>query len=252
MAGLYPAGVICEVVAEDGTMARLPQLREIAAQFGLTIASVADLIAHRRRTEKLVQRVATAKLPTRFGMFIAHAYRSLVDPDEQVALVCGDVTTGEPVLVRVHSECLTGDVFGSLRCDCGEQIELAMDLIAQEERGVFLYMRQEGRGIGFHNKLRAYALQDQGMDTVEANNSLGFATDLREYGVGAQILADLGVTRLRLLTNNPRKVVGLQGYGITVEETVPIIAPPNPHNRHYLETKQRKMGHRLGIEEIVS
>jgi 3,4-dihydroxy 2-butanone 4-phosphate synthase/GTP cyclohydrolase II len=252
MAGLYPAGVICEVVAEDGTMARLPQLREIAAQFGLMIASVADLIAHRRRTEKLVQRVATAKLPTRFGMFIAHAYRSLVDPDEQVALVCGDVTTGEPVLVRVHSECLTGDVFGSLRCDCGEQIELAMDLIAQEERGVFLYMRQEGRGIGFHNKLRAYALQDQGMDTVEANNSLGFATDLREYGVGAQILADLGVTRLRLLTNNPRKVVGLQGYGITVEETVPIIAPPNPHNRHYLETKQRKMGHRLGIEEIVS
>ncbi|MEE9201886.1 MAG: bifunctional 3,4-dihydroxy-2-butanone-4-phosphate synthase/GTP cyclohydrolase II [Dehalococcoidia bacterium] len=252
MAGLYPAGVICEIVAEDGDMARLPQLRELAARFGLKSASVADLIAHRRRTEKLVQRVATAKLPTRYGMFTAHAYRSLVDPDEQVALVCGDVTTDEPVLVRVHSECLTGDVFGSRRCDCGEQIELAMDLIAQEERGVFLYMRQEGRGIGFHNKLRAYALQDQGMDTVEANNSLGFATDLRDYGVGAQILADLGVTRLRLLTNNPRKVVGLEGYGITVEETVPIIAPPNPHNRHYLETKQRKMGHRLGIEEIVS
>lgn len=252
MAGLYPAGVICEIVAEDGTMARLPQLREMATQSGLKIASVADLIAHRRRNEKLVERVATAKLPTRYGMFTAHAYRSLVDPDEQVALVCGDVTTGVPVLVRVHSECLTGDVFGSLRCDCGEQIELAMDLIAQEERGVFLYMRQEGRGIGLHNKLRAYALQDEGMDTVEANNSLGFATDLRDYGVGAQILADLGVTRLRLLTNNPRKVVGLEGYGITVVETLPIIAPPNPHNRHYLETKQRKMGHRLGIEENVS
>jgi 3,4-dihydroxy 2-butanone 4-phosphate synthase/GTP cyclohydrolase II len=252
LAGLYSAGVICEIVAEDGAMARLSQLRELADRFGLKIASVADLIAYRRRNERLVQRVATAKLPTRYGMFTAHAYRSLVDPDEQVALVCGNVTTSDPVLVRVHSECLTGDVFGSLRCDCGEQIGLAMDLIAQQERGVFLYMRQEGRGIGFHNKLRAYALQDEGMDTVEANHSLGFASDLRDYGVGAQILADLGVTRLRLLTNNPRKVVGLEGYGITVEETVPIIATPNPHNRHYLETKQRKMGHRLGIEEIVS
>lgn len=252
LAGLYPAGVMCEVVAEDGTMARLPQLKELAASFGLRVASVADLIAYRRRTERLVQRVATAKLPTRYGKFTAHAYRSLVDPDEQVALVCGDITTPEPVLVRVHSECLTGDVFGSLRCDCGQQIDLAMEYIAREARGVFLYMRQEGRGIGFHNKLRAYALQDQGMDTVEANRSLGFAPDLRDYGVGAQILADLGVTRLRLLTNNPRKVVGLQGYGLTVVETLPIITTPNPHNRYYLETKQRKLGHRLGIEEIVS
>ena len=252
MADLYPAGVICEIVADDGTMARLPSLREMAGRFGLKIASVADLIAYRRRNEKLVQRVATARLPTRYGSFTAHAYRSLVDPDEQVALVCGDVTGGEPVLVRVHSECLTGDVFGSLRCDCGEQIGLAMELIAEEGSGVFLYMRQEGRGIGFHNKLRAYALQDKGMDTVEANHSLGFATDLRDYGVGAQILADLGVTKLRLLTNNPKKVVGLDSYGITVVATVPIIAPPNPHNRHYLETKQRKMGHHLGIEEIIS
>ncbi|MEK7847957.1 MAG: bifunctional 3,4-dihydroxy-2-butanone-4-phosphate synthase/GTP cyclohydrolase II [Chloroflexota bacterium] len=252
LAGLYPAGVMCEVVAEDGTMARLPQLKELAASFGLRVASVADLIAYRRRTERLVQRVATAKLPTRYGKFTAHAYRSLVDPDEQVALVCGDITTPEPVLVRVHSECLTGDVFGSLRCDCGQQIDLAMEYIAREGRGVFLYMRQEGRGIGFHNKLRAYALQDQGMDTVEANRSLGFAPDLRDYGVGAQILADLGVTKLRLLTNNPRKVVGLQGYGLTVVETLPIITTPNPHNRYYLETKQRKLGHRLGIEEIVS
>ncbi|MEW6033294.1 MAG: bifunctional 3,4-dihydroxy-2-butanone-4-phosphate synthase/GTP cyclohydrolase II [Chloroflexota bacterium] len=249
LAGLYPAGVICEILNEDGTMARLPQLEAMADRFGLKVVSVADLIAYRRRTEKLVQRVAEAKLPSRYGEFVAIAYRSTIDPDEHVALVRGDISSDEPVLVRVHSECLTGDVFGSLRCDCGEQVELAMRAIAEEGRGVFLYMRQEGRGIGIHNKLRAYALQDKGMDTVEANISLGFAPDLRDYGIGAQILADLGLRQVRLLTNNPKKVVGLEGYGLRVVETMPIRARPNPHNRHYLETKQKKLGHVLECAE---
>ena len=249
LAGLYPAGVICEIMNEDGTMARLPELEVIADKFGIKIISVADLIAYRRRHEKLVHRVAEAKLPTRYGDFTAIAYRSDIDPDEHLALAMGDIHNGEPVLVRVHSECLTGDVFGSLRCDCGDQIALAMESIAKEGRGVFLYMRQEGRGIGFHNKIRAYALQDEGLDTVEANLSLGFPSDLRDYGIGAQILADLGLHKIRLLTNNPKKVIGLEGYGLEVVETIPIIATPNPYNRRYLVTKQKKMGHRLEIPD---
>ncbi|MBM2831108.1 MAG: 3,4-dihydroxy-2-butanone 4-phosphate synthase [Dehalococcoidia bacterium] len=250
MAGLYPSGVICEVMNEDGTMARLPQLEVMAKEHKLPIVSIADLIAYRRRHEKLVQRVAEAKLPTRYGDFTAIAYRSVVDPDEHVALVKGDLRENGAVLVRVHSECLTGDVFGSMRCDCGEQINLAMEAIAREGRGVFLYMRQEGRGIGIHNKIRAYALQDTGLDTVEANVCLGFAPDLRDYGIGAQILADLGLSSIRLLTNNPKKVIGLEGYGLKVVETVPILARPNPYNIAYLETKQKKMGHVLPLEQL--
>jgi 3,4-dihydroxy 2-butanone 4-phosphate synthase/GTP cyclohydrolase II len=249
LAGLYPAGVICEIMNEDGTMARMPELEVIADKFDIKIISVADLIAYRRRHEKLVHRVAEAKLPTRHGEFTAIAYRSDIDADEHLALVMGDIDTDKPVLVRVHSECLTGDVFGSLRCDCGDQIGLAMENIAKEGRGVFLYMRQEGRGIGFHNKIRAYALQDKGLDTVEANLSLGFPSDLRDYGIGAQILADLGLHKIRLLTNNPKKVIGLEGYGLEVVEKVPIIIAPNPYNRRYLVTKQKKMGHRLEIPE---
>jgi len=237
---------------EDGTMARLPELEVLAEKLGLKIISVADLIAYRRRHEKLVHRVAEAKLPSKYGEFTAIAYRSDVDTDEHVALVMGDLSTEEPVLVRVHSECLTGDVFGSLRCDCGEQVALAMQNIAEEGRGVLLYMRQEGRGIGFHNKLRAYALQDKGLDTVEANLALGLAADLRDYGIGAQILADLGLHKIKLLTNNPKKVVGLEGYGLEVMETIPIICRPNPYNLHYLETKQKKLGHHLGVLDIAS
>jgi 3,4-dihydroxy 2-butanone 4-phosphate synthase/GTP cyclohydrolase II len=251
LAGLYPAGVICEIMNEDGTMARLPQLEDIAEKFEIKIISVAELIAYRRRHEKLVHRVAEAKLPTKHGEFTAIAYRSDIDPDEHLALVMGDIATDEPVLVRVHSECLTGDVFGSLRCDCGDQIGLAMETIAKEGRGVLLYMRQEGRGIGFHNKMRAYALQDEGLDTVEANISLGFTPDPRDYGIGAQILADLGLSKIKLLTNNPKKRVGLEGYGLKVVETLPIIIAPNPYNRHYLVTKQKKMGHRLEIPDIT-
>ena len=247
LAGLYQAGVICEIMNEDGSMARLPQLEVMAEKYGIKIVTVADLITYRRRHERLVHRVAEAKLPTKYGDFTAIAYRSDIDPDEHIALVMGDISTDESVLVRVHSECVTGDVFGSLRCDCGEQVALAMQSIAEEGRGVFLYMRQEGRGIGVHNKLRAYALQDKGLDTVEANLSLGFAPDLRDYGIGAQILADLGLHTIRLLTNNPKKVIGLEGYGLKVLETLPIIASPNPYNRHYLEIKQKKMGHLLQI-----
>jgi 3,4-dihydroxy 2-butanone 4-phosphate synthase/GTP cyclohydrolase II len=249
LSGLYPAGVICEIMDEDGTMARLPQLEAIASKFSLKIVAIADLIAYRLRHEKLVQRVTEASLPTKYGEFTAIAYRSAVDAAEHVALVKGDISSEEPVLVRVHSECLTGDVFGSLRCDCGVQVEMALQSIAKEGRGVFLYMRQEGRGIGFHNKLRAYALQDQGMDTVEANVALGFAPDLRDYGVGAQILADLGLHNIRLLTNNRKKVVGLGSYGIKIVETVPLIAPATPYNIHYLETKQKKLGHILNLEK---
>ena len=248
LAGLYPAGVICEIMNEDGSMARLRQLEEMAAKYKMKMVSVADLITYRRRHEKLVHRVAEAKLPTKYGEFTIMAYRSTIDPDEHVALVKGDVSTEEPVLVRVHSECLTGDVFGSLRCDCGQQMVMAMQAIAKEERGVFLYMRQEGRGIGLHNKLRAYALQDQGVDTVEANELLGFAADLRDYGIGAQILADIGLERIRLLTNNPRKVVGLEGHGLKVVETVPIVVPPNSYNASYLKTKGAKLGHHFVAE----
>ena len=250
LAGLYPAGVICEILNEDGSMARLPQLEVMSEQYGIKIVTIADLITYRRRHEKLVHRVAEAKLPTKYGEFTAIAYKSDIDTDEHLALIMGDISTEGSVLVRVHSECVTGDVFNSLRCDCGEQVALAMESIAEEGRGVFLYMRQEGRGIGFHNKIRAYALQDKGLDTVEANLSLGFAPDLRDYGVGAQILADLDLRDIRLLTNNPKKVVGLEGYGLKVVETIPIIAPPNPYNRNYLETKQKKLGHLLGRPDI--
>jgi len=251
LAGLYPAGVICEIMSDDGSMARLPQLEEMSDRFGIKIVTIADLIAYRRRHEKLVHRVAEAKLPSKYGEFTAIAYRSDVDPDEHLALVMGDLSTEESVLVRVHSECLTGDVFGSLRCDCGEQIALAMQAIAKEGRGVLLYMRQEGRGIGFHNKMRAYALQDEGMDTVEANLALGLPADLRDYGIGAQVLADLGLHKIRLLTNNPKKVIGLEGYGLKVVETIPIVCRPNPYNLHYLETKQKKLGHRLGVPDAA-
>lgn len=249
LAGLRPAGVLCEIMNEDGTMSRMPQLEIFAEKFGLKIISVSDLIAYRRRTEKLVHKVAEAKLPTKYGDFIAVAYKSDMDPDEHLALVLGDITSNKPVIVRAHSECLTGDVFGSLRCDCGEQLAMAMERIAEEGRGVLLYMRQEGRGIGFHNKICAYNLQDNGMDTVEANLSLGFDADLRDYGIGAQILADLGLRKIRLLTNNPKKVIGLEGYGLEVVETVPIVVEPNPHNRRYLETKKTKLGHMLDIKK---
>jgi 3,4-dihydroxy 2-butanone 4-phosphate synthase/GTP cyclohydrolase II len=249
LAGLLPAGVCCEIMNEDGTMARLPQLDVFAKKHDLKIISVADLIAYRYRHERLVQRVAEAKLPTPFGDFKVIAYKSSTDPDEHLAMVMGDVATDEPVLVRVHSQCLTGDVFHSLRCDCGEQIEMAMKRIAGEGRGVVLYMRQEGRGIGIHNKIKAYALQDKGMDTVEANISLGFKPDQRDYGVGAQILADLGVRNMRLMTNNPKKMSGLESFGLNIVEQLPITTQPNPHNRRYLQTKQKKMGHLLKIAE---
>jgi len=245
MAGLYPADVICEIMSEAGSMAKRPAMNEIADKFGIKIVSIADLITYRRKHEKLVRRVAEAKLPTKYGEFKILAYKSDMDADQHVALVMGDIESEEPVLVRVHSECLTGDVFGSLRCDCGEQINVALEMIAREKRGVLLYMRQEGRGIGIHNKICAYELQDNGLDTVEANLSLGFPADLRDYGIGAQILNDLKLNKIRLLTNNPKKVIGLEGYGLEVVETVPIIIKPNPYNKRYLETKKEKMGHIL-------
>jgi 3,4-dihydroxy 2-butanone 4-phosphate synthase/GTP cyclohydrolase II len=245
MAGLYPAGVICEIMSEDGSMAKMPELKGIADKFGIKIVSIADLITYRRRHEKLVRRVAEAKLPTRYGEFKIIAYKSDMDADQHVALVMGDIENGEPVLARVHSECLTGDVFDSMRCDCGEQLDHALWMIAEEKRGVLLYMRQEGRGIGIHNKICAYELQDNGLDTVEANLSLGFPADLRDYGIGAQILNDLKLNKIRLLTNNPKKVIGLEGYGLEVVETVPIIIKPNQYNKRYLETKKEKMGHIL-------
>ena len=250
LAGLGESGVICEIMAEDGTMARLAQLETFAAAHGLSTVSVADIIAYRRATEKMIERVAEARLPTRFGEFTAISYRSTVDADEHVALVRGEIDPDRPVLVRVHSECLTGDVFGSLRCDCGDQTRLALEAIEREGAGVFLYMRQEGRGIGIHNKLKAYSLQDDGLDTVDANLSLGLPVDLRHYGVGAQILVDLGVRKIRLLTNNPKKVVGLESYGLDIVERVPIEAPSNDENRRYLETKRSRMGHILDTLDI--
>lgn len=249
LAGLYPAGVICEVMKEDGTMARVPDLMEFAARHGLKIITIADLISYRRRTEKLVRCVGSAKLPTKYGEFQAVAYESILDNKGHIALVKGDLRSVEAPLVRVHSECLTGDVFGSTRCDCGEQIARALRMIAAEGVGVLLYMRQEGRGIGLLNKIRAYELQDRGKDTVEANEALGFPPDLRDYGIGAQILADLGIKKMRLLTNNPRKIAGLEGHGLEVVERVPLEIPPGKHNGFYLATKKKKLGHLLTLPE---
>lgn len=246
LAGQYPAGVICEIMNEDGSMARLPKLKEFCSEHALKLITIAELIAYRRANEKLVTRVATAKLPTRFGYFDLIAYQSLVDGSEHLALVKGEVAGKPDVLVRVHSECLTGDALGSLRCDCGSQLTCALESIEREGSGVLLYMRQEGRGIGLGNKIRAYQLQDGGLDTVEANASLGFPADLRDYGIGAQILVDLGLTSIRLLTNNPRKIAGLTGYGLTVVDRIPIKVGVHECNRGYLATKRDKLGHLLG------
>ncbi len=246
LAGLYPAGVICEIMDDDGTMARVPRLMEFAKEHGLKIVTIKDLIEYRMRKERLVKRVAEVKMPTVYGGdFKGIGYENMVDENVHVALVKGEINPDEPVLVRVHSECLTGDVFGSKRCDCGEQLHRAMEMIDQEGRGVVLYMRQEGRGIGLANKLRAYELQDQGLDTVEANIQLGFKPDLRDYGIGAQILVDLGIKKIRLMTNNPRKIVGLEGYGLEVVERVPIEVEPGKKNLKYLKTKKKKLGHML-------
>ena len=246
MVGMYPAGIVCEIMDEDGSMSRLPSLEEFAEVHGLKILSIAQIIAHRRRTERLIERVAEARLPTRFGKFKAIAYKSHVDQGEHIALTIGEWSEDDPVLVRIHSECLTGDVFGSLRCDCGEQIELALQQLAEAGSGIFLYMRQEGRGIGLHNKIKAYSLQDQGLDTVEANETLGFEPDLRHYGVGAQILRDLGVRKLKLLTNNPKKVVGLSGFDLEIVDRIPVEAEVTDENRTYMKTKKARMGHILG------
>ena len=245
LAGLIPAGVICEIMNEDGTMARVPDLVPYCREHGLKMVTVADLIAYRRQTERLVERVVSTKLPTAFGEFTAVGYRALLDDKHHVAMVKGDVAGTEDVLVRVHSECLTGDVFHSLRCDCGEQLASALAMIEREGRGVLLYLSQEGRGIGLLNKLRAYKLQEEGLDTVDANLKLGLPADLRDYGIGAQILGDLGLSSIRILTNNPKKIIGLEGYGLSVSEQVPIQAAPNPHNQAYLDAKRDKMGHVL-------
>lgn len=252
LAGLYPAGVICEIMNPDGTMARRAELEEVATRHGLLMITVADLIRYRRRTERLVEKTATVDMPTEHGTFKAHAYTSSVDDSTHIALVAGDVRGAEDVLVRVHSECLTGDVFHSLRCDCGFQLDEAMRRVQEAGRGVILYIvGHEGRGIGLLNKMRAYELQEQGADTVEANEALGFPADLRDYGIGAQILADLGLSSMRLMTNNPTKIVGLEGYGLKVTEQVSLEIPPCPQNVRYLTTKKEKMAHRLQLDETI-
>ncbi len=243
LASLYPAAVLCEIMNDDGTMSRVPQLIKIAREFGLHIVTIRDLIQYRMKREKMVKEIVVTKLPTKYGNFELHLYQSVIDKKEHLALVKGQIVADSPVLVRVHSECLTGDVFASLRCDCGEQLHHAMRMVEKEGTGIVLYMRQEGRGIGLINKIKAYKLQDDGNDTVEANEKLGFKADLRDYGIGAQILVDLGVKKMRLMTNNPKKIVGLEGYGLEVVDRVPIEIEPNEINHKYLETKRDKLGH---------
>ena len=245
IAGLYPAGVICEIMKDDGTMARMPDLQHMSKKFNIPIVRISDLIIYRKQFEKLITKVGSARLPTQYGEFNAITYTSTGDPGEHIALVKGVWKRNDEILVRVHSECLTGEAFGSLRCDCGEQLSKSLQIIAEEGRGVLVYIRQEGRGIGLHNKVKAYSLQDEGFDTIEANEKLGFSSDLRHYGIGAQILVDLGVKKMKILTNNPKKVTGIQGWGLEIVEMISIQGSENPENTDYLETKRIRMGHKI-------